>query len=469
MECREQGKCWGVYKANLSRPDVNRALGIVGDHGFNVAFNRTVPSESILFDGLPHKMYIIGKDTTNISSNDMLLGNSPQLITCLKNQLLGDATITSGALSLTTKGANAGGIVMLTHGGFEVMNMTIDRGVGIQTAWQNNNGGECFNPTHQGAQSDGIGPTTTNSISLQVNPAYWLHPGESSPYCNFDNNWKMGNGTAINTSLVSDSVLSQKFVLNPSGYNDVLEVDGLIKFGNSDTSIRPLNFIIIEQPTVILVNKFTKSYRYDLQTDTLSLNTQPADIYSHLYRPAILTTDDETEGVAMYTNQIPPEGWKLNNGENIWVGYGLGDQRNLWGFWTMNTRVPYYASNSTILAGDNLATRSYILLGNLNEIKSNLHKLYLEHPSLPASCLSRSFNNVVPEINDCNGMPTPTSTKTPAISGDANGNGKVDLADFSIWKDEYLGKLTTNTADFNKSGVVDLGDFGVWKKAYLNL
>ena len=52
MECREQGKCWGVYKANLSRPDVNRALGIVGDHGFNVAFNRTVPSESILFDGL---------------------------------------------------------------------------------------------------------------------------------------------------------------------------------------------------------------------------------------------------------------------------------------------------------------------------------------------------------------------------------------------------------------------------------
>ena len=63
----------------------------------------------------------------------------------------------------------------------------------------------------------------------------------------------------------------------------------------------------------------------------------------------------------------------------------------------------------------------------------------------------------------------PTATIGSKRVGDANGDGKVDLVDFGIWKNEYLGKLMTITADFNKSGVIDLVDFGVWKKTYLNL
>ena len=78
-----------------------------------------------------------------------------------------------------------------------------------------------------------------------------------------------------------------------------------------------------------------------------------------------------------------------------------------------------------------------------------------------------SFSNTLPVPT---AIPTITPTVTPILKlGDANGDGKVDLVDFGIWKNEYLGKLTTKLSDFNKSGVVDLGDFGVWKKAYLNL
>jgi hypothetical protein len=61
--------------------------------------------------------------------------------------------------------------------------------------------------------------------------------------------------------------------------------------------------------------------------------------------------------------------------------------------------------------------------------------------------------------------PSPTATADKA--GDANGDGKVDLADFAIWKSEYLDKLGIKS-DFNNSGIVDLADFAVWKGEYLN-
>ena len=61
-------------------------------------------------------------------------------------------------------------------------------------------------------------------------------------------------------------------------------------------------------------------------------------------------------------------------------------------------------------------------------------------------------------------------------SGDANGDGKADLVDFSIWKIEYMatnGMPVTSfdysgpkKADFNQDGRVDLADFVVWKNNY---
>jgi len=46
-------------------------------------------------------------------------------------------------------------------------------------------------------------------------------------------------------------------------------------------------------------------------------------------------------------------------------------------------------------------------------------------------------------------------------SGDADGDGKVDLVDFSIWQGEFLGGSGTR-ADFDENGRVDMTDFAVW-------
>ncbi|MBI2442403.1 MAG: right-handed parallel beta-helix repeat-containing protein [Candidatus Levybacteria bacterium] len=61
--------------------------------------------------------------------------------------------------------------------------------------------------------------------------------------------------------------------------------------------------------------------------------------------------------------------------------------------------------------------------------------------------------------------PTPTATPV-SIVGDINKDGRVDLLDFNIWRDEFLGNVTTKLADLNNDAKVDLLDFNLWLTAY---
>ncbi|MBI2443333.1 MAG: hypothetical protein HYV40_05525 [Candidatus Levybacteria bacterium] len=61
------------------------------------------------------------------------------------------------------------------------------------------------------------------------------------------------------------------------------------------------------------------------------------------------------------------------------------------------------------------------------------------------------------------GIPSPTPTP---LTGDINKDGKVDLLDFNIWRDEFLGDVTTKQSDLNSDGKVDLLDFNIWLSAY---
>jgi len=58
--------------------------------------------------------------------------------------------------------------------------------------------------------------------------------------------------------------------------------------------------------------------------------------------------------------------------------------------------------------------------------------------------------------------PPVTNTK-----GDANGDGKSNLVDFDMWKNDFLKGLTSTATDFNKDGSTNDADFIIWKNAYL--
>ena len=51
------------------------------------------------------------------------------------------------------------------------------------------------------------------------------------------------------------------------------------------------------------------------------------------------------------------------------------------------------------------------------------------------------------------------------ILGDYNGNGTIDAADYTVWRDT-LGSLTNLTANGNGNSVIDAGDYGVWKQNF---
>jgi hypothetical protein len=52
---------------------------------------------------------------------------------------------------------------------------------------------------------------------------------------------------------------------------------------------------------------------------------------------------------------------------------------------------------------------------------------------------------------------------SPILPGDADGDGRIDLADFGILKKNFGGDATPSRGDFDLDGRIDLADFGILK------
>ena len=65
------------------------------------------------------------------------------------------------------------------------------------------------------------------------------------------------------------------------------------------------------------------------------------------------------------------------------------------------------------------------------------------------------------EFNAAIGFRVAARTQLNPI-GDYNGNGTVDAADYTLWRDT-LGSTTNLAADGNNNHVIDAGDYDIWK------
>jgi hypothetical protein len=57
-------------------------------------------------------------------------------------------------------------------------------------------------------------------------------------------------------------------------------------------------------------------------------------------------------------------------------------------------------------------------------------------------------------------------TAAPQIPGDYTGDGVVNAADYTKWRDTWSRFNTDLSADGNGNGVIDTGDYAVWAAAY---
>lgn len=375
---------------------------------------------------------------------------------------LGDATMTDNGATVTTKASFAGGITNLTYQNFEYIFQQVYQGAFIQYAWQNGNHGECANPTEQGAKCDTEGKTTSilqnftstnTSITKTVLPSYWLSPEttnsycHTSPSCNFD--LENHTGTAVNTTAVSNSSLQTTFTLDPENLPHALSLTGTITFGSTDTD--PGLPFVMHGPAHYFSNAFTKAYRYDAVYNNLIPPTSGAFYMTTL--PPVLTTEDETHAVGIYSAGVPKtilSSLPQTTPNNI-TGYTL-DHLTSPEVWMVVIRLPYIppGNASAITAGMKLSVRSYVVFGTLSEVTAQLHTLYLAHPPIADDCLGIAWQGKY-EATDCH------STKP----GDLNGDGKVDIFDYNLLVANF-GKTGTpgfSPADIDKNGKVDIFDY----------
>ncbi len=355
----------------------------------------------------------------------------------------GDATISNGSMTVSMKNAYGGAITSVIYNGIEFVR-TSTHGASFQLAWQNNDVGECWNPTSDGTQDDANKNTSTtlitsfiqNAKSIEENfyPAYWLSPpGQTSPYCYFkdENPPRWQGGTAFNTTPRTTSNVHQLITLDPEGLTNVVKIDNTITFGSTDTDTGiPLKYILADQPAVFLpTGKFTYIYRYDESTQT-AVHVTSAQMQTNRNEPWIVSTSDGQTAMGIYSNQVPstlPTSWP----QSIFTGYGVDYMvypgENIW---YLRVRLPHFAPTGTskISQGSNLSLRSYLVFGSVSEVSGKLHQLYLLHPPLTENCLSNSWKAKL-ELSDCTTTPTTIPTSKP---GDLNGDNKVDIFDYNI-------------------------------------
>ncbi|MBI1862542.1 CHRD domain-containing protein [Candidatus Microgenomates bacterium] len=102
--------------------------------------------------------------------------------------------------------------------------------------------------------------------------------------------------------------------------------------------------------------------------------------------------------------------------------------------------------------------------GCVDSYRYSIHKTLGVGPPITDPPLSVSPSQVPsPSVSP---SPTPDASCDLKPTGDADCNGKVSLADYSIWRSEFQG-ATTKKSDFSGDGKVSLADFSIWRSTFV--
>lgn len=266
----------------------------------------------------------------------------------------------------------AGAVDSLIWKGKE-FNSGIDHGRSFQYAWFRS---ACDNPTEAGSANDARGPTSSsilqsitasgNKLTTVTNPAFWNQPGEKDP-------GQCPTG-ATNTTIVSNDVLKKTVTIGYGNLPNVIEFLADITFATQyqTAAMYPPTFY---QPGHVFTAFWTYSLRdKKLQDVTNSLTPKPTDSSSDfsINIPTILSTADKTYAMGVYSPDISGE----NGG---WRSYNLSKYPHPDDAEAVNINGAYFGRDVT--PAGTYRYRTYVIIGNLNQVTTSLDQLYRLLPS----------------------------------------------------------------------------------------
>jgi hypothetical protein len=370
-----------IVLANLFRQDLTDAG--IGNHAFQWNHSGFGAGEHFV------NVYAIG-----VNSQGQLDNQNVDLIGSPKNLSLGDAFISAqfdgSPIVIKITNRLAGAIDSLNWKGKEFVD-SVDHGRQIQLSLTANNLGECYNPTEAGSRADGNGPVstsvlmsisgTTDSLETKTKGAFWLTPGEQSdcyfkPETHFPANpW--GTGNAVNSSNLSDFIFDKKIKIGYQGMSNVIEYSSKITIpGNIGF---PLNYFILTNPAVYMPIDFSRAYRFDPRTKNLT--EMPGNFYGYTAIPAILATADNQYALAVYSPEIPWEGFPGNE-QKEYVGYSAINWASFGNTMYIGPRIPKMPVNidSATFQPGTYSYKSYIIIGKLSDVQNSVTALYQMEP-----------------------------------------------------------------------------------------
>lgn len=355
----------------------------------------------------------------------------------------GDAQISGmfdgSPIVIKTTDRLAGAIDSLTWKGKEFVD-SYDHGRQIQTAWTVNNYGQCYNPTEAGSSSDGTGPlsssilldinkSSSNSYYTKSKPAFWDPPGFQDTGCNFSLNGTNGpwlGGIAVNKTIVSDWLLEKWVTI---GYEDIPNVIKYVSKITVPTKLDvTIDYIVLEQPAGLLPGDFLIWKQYNPSNFLL---VEPTSFQGISKYPHVLITQNGNYAFSVYSPEVSEQGLE-NLPQYPYVGYQARflPQFNLSG---NGVRI---AKTEPFTTGSIHTYVSYIVIGNPEQVRQSLKKLYsFNLTSLISSDIDRNgkidifdFGLLVQNFNR-----TTEQGYVPAgVNPDVDGNGKVDIFDFGL-------------------------------------
>lgn len=201
--------------------------------------------------------------------------------------------------------------------------------------------------------------------------------------------------------------------------------------------------------------------------------------------PGAVPTSTPIIHVTIYGKHLDENGNPLtkNIGQSVSLSNGLADTTSL-GAWDFSgIRSGTYTVTAKLISGytiyNSFCEGCHIRFGSSYK-QGNTVTLTLPSPTGRISTIADIYFKYIPILTSTL-IPTQkpiTITSSPTVSycslknqGDANCDGKINILDFNLWKNEFLSELEEKTtkrdSDFNKDNLVTILDFNIWRTGFL--